>query len=264
MPPPTPPRSEVGQGEFPSPPPPPRVFKGVFPPVSWPERRPPFSVSVRRKKNQKLPSSNLGSEKKEVHTRRRKVGRVGGATARERESKRGRERERSNELHVERLGETLGRQLCPAALFFFMCLSLEEERGESADGRGERRSRCVCEGGRTRVPHYDAAPAWEFFFTASGNPGRVSVWLRNPSPLVFFRLRSKQLPPSPPQDTSPCSHLRPPPSAPQVHGFKNSEESPPRTVTWLTCRFSEKQLFPPPVEDAPDKGSRVGKRDYRY
>lgn len=66
-----------------------------------------------------------------------------------------------------------------------MCLSLEEERGESADGRGETRSRCVCEGGRTRVPHYDAAPAWEFFFTASGNQTRLSLAPESLSSGVF-------------------------------------------------------------------------------
>lgn len=95
------------------------------------------------------------------------------------------------------------------------------------------------------MPHYDAAPAREVFFSQPpGIRDASQVWLGNPSPLVFFRRRSKQLPPSPPQDTSPCAHLHPPPSPPQVHGSKNSEESPPRAVTWLTCRFLRETAVP--------------------
>lgn len=181
-----------------------------------------------------------------MHTRRRKVGRVGGATAREREQEGGeRERERSNELHVERLGETLGRQLCPAALFF-SCVYLWKRSAEKAlmGGEGEDPAACAREDAHV-CPITTRHRLGSFFF--SQPPGIRRVLSLAPESLssgVFFRLRSKQLPPSPPQDTSPCAHLHPPPSPPQVHGFKNSEESPPRTATWLTCRFLRETAVP--------------------
>lgn len=76
----------------------------------------------------------------ESRARRRGQGKRGAESRSERE----RENEGNNELHVERLGETSGRQLCPA-FCFFMCLSLGEEHGESADGTREDAAVCARE-----------------------------------------------------------------------------------------------------------------------